>query len=139
MAQSRRAYKIIGRSIQIIGLAVAVCGLLAGITDAWNEPLFSRIAGGVIILAGIALSITAEAFLLLYAIEENTRESKQILMRLEKAQVALTGDIEAAAADADQVSSDTAKSERGEECPECGCPVRAGKTQCPACGTQVTA
>lgn len=140
MSQSKRAYRIIGRSIQIIGFAVAICGLIAGLTDAWNEPLFSRIAGGVVILAGLGLSITAEAFLLLYAIEENTRESKHILDRLEKARAAaFAGDAEAAVADATATSEGDAKAESVSECPECGCPVRTGKTKCPACGTQVAA
>jgi hypothetical protein len=144
MARSRRAYRVVGRVIQVIGLGVAIYGLVAGLIDVWNEPTFSRIAGGVVILAGVALSITAEAFLLLYAIEENTRETKQILERLGVTRSSVLGAAaEVAAAEstdgADAVEDEVAEQGGIVECPDCGCPVRAGKAKCPACGRQMTA
>lgn|GEM_PF-981054 len=139
MARSKPAYRITGRFIQLVGFAVAVCGLIAGLTDVWNEPVFSRVAGGVIVLAGVALSITAEAFLLLYAIEENTREAKRILEYLRKLHEGkVSGDAEVAAASAEAPSKGSGEHSNIVECPECGCPIRAGKTECPACGKRLS-
>lgn len=144
MARSRRAYRVVGRFIQIVGLGVAIYGLVAGLTDVWNEPTFSRIAGGVVILAGIALSITAEAFLLLYAIEENTRETKLTLERLgvtRSSVLAAPAEVAVAesADDTDAIEDEVPEQGSVVECPDCGCPVRAGKAKCPACGRQISA
>ena len=87
MAPSKRVYKIIGRIVQVAGLCLAIYGVVGGLADVWDEPTFSKIVGGIVVLVGIVLSITSEAFLLLYAIEENIRETRRILEQVRAAGV----------------------------------------------------
>lgn len=136
MASSKQVYRITGRIVQIFGLCLAIYGAIAGLTDVWNEPTFSKIVGGLVVLAGITLSITSEAFLLLYAIEENTRETRRILDDARVPSLVLPdGEKEVAASDTE---GDSDARETGVvECPSCGCPVRRGKAKCPACGKYI--
>jgi hypothetical protein len=136
MAPSKRVYKIIGRIVQVAGLCLAIYGVVGGLADVWDEPTFSKIVGGIVVLVGIVLSITSEAFLLLYAIEENTRETRRILEQVRAAGV-IPKDAQKEVA-VSQTDEDDKPSEAGAiECPSCGCPVRESKTKCPACGEYI--
>lgn len=136
MASSRRVYKIIGRIVQVSGLCLAIYGVVGGFADVWDEPTFSKIVGGIVVLVGIVLSITSEAFLLLYAIEENTRETRRILEQIRTAGL-IPQDTEREIA-VSQTDGEDQPSETGAiECPSCGCPVRRNKDKCPACGKYI--
>ncbi len=136
MASSKRVYKIIGRIVQVAGLCLAIYGVVGGLADVWDEPTFSKIVGGLVVVVGIVLSITSEAFLLLYAIEENTRETRRILEQM-RASEAIPQETEREVAVSETDEEDKQSEAGAVECPSCGCPVRRSKSKCPACGKYI--